>query len=74
MALQKIWSPADSWLPAKQFPADDGEIDLGKIANSSVKLLCTDDDTEDEDSKPIRLSKKPENLVYIKENEVTTNF
>lgn len=72
----RIWSPADSWLPAKQFPVDDGEVDLGKIANSSAKLLGTDDDTEDEDSKPIRLSKKgnSENLGNIKEHEMTTNF
>lgn len=72
----RIWSPADSWLPAKQFPIDDGEVDLGKIANSSAKLLGTDDENTDEDSRPIRLSKKgnPENLVYIKEHEMTTNF
>ena len=71
---KKIWSPADSWLPAKQFPQDNTEVDLNKFVNSSVKLLTPDD--EDDESKPVKLSQKgvSENLVYIKENEVTTNF
>ena len=71
--FHKIWFPSEEWLPAKQFPKDDGEVDLGKVANSSMKLL---DDSEEEEVKPIKLSRKgaSENLVYIKENEITTNF
>ena len=69
----RIWKPADSWLPAKHFPKDDGEVDLGRIANSSAKLLGTDDEDEEEPKLPIRLTKKPpsEALFNIKESEET---
>lgn len=75
----RIWQPAESWLPAQKFPQDNGEVDLNKIVNSSVKLLSTDDENleyEDSPKPTLTLSQKgvSENLVYIKENEVTTNF